>query len=591
MNDLAWIRPILLEGDLFKSKSSIQFYQCVFQSLFNLNYQLEKFQECHDIVCSALELFLDMKALNLKEADTLRKLDAIIKKFYIMALAFKTSFGFTIPDSLLSRHITINSNINQIVAIDWENSIRELQKDSTLLPCFKYSRKKFPSDLKVADKQCMDDAIKKILQSLPEPLDLQKNPRLIEFQIEQLKKDPQLSIEPQADEPIQTEKNTSLPDKKKGTMIFKKNSNKPIAVKQVVYHQVEKKPKEESEEVKLKKAWLSDTSLNLAQFENEEDKLTFLCRSLENLLPSCQKLLHLPKMEEKKEEMALSLLKISSDLLESFLSSGHPLIDTKLLVKFGRFYYHFHQWKYLNEIFQYMTNIKSFNNSIYWKEMKIRMALANLSNSFQSSRKVIFDSAVTSSEISADLHFSADANYHLAALCTIISQTVDTALNDIFSSNLFLDLALILWSYIEPFFKKIKSGQENIHINLSIIDFAVFAHSLFGRIPYFSDVKAVTIGLELSLKLSLIFESKQQYEKAVGLLSVCEKNIERAREHNLGSCYNGTDGFTADISFLSQSAYSKAGDFVDPFSSLRRDFAAFHLDVHSSLYRCKLKVY
>ena len=528
------------------------------------------------------------------------KIDTAIKQFYTIALALKTGPGMKVPEKLLSRAITFEGS-TEIVATCWESVVKGLGADKSISFWYRYNRKHFSTDLKFANRELMGNSLERIVGSLSSSLDHNNIPFPINCPPDPTKKQiKEVGVEDVKIEVVAPATKSLAATPKKGTKdssskVKATPSNSGAVSKKLVNAKAnlaaaEKKkppPKEESEDSKLKRAWMSDFSLSMALFETRMDKMLYISHCIQFLVPNTQSLKYVAKLDEKKEQMVMALLDIGFELSNSISSQEKVHVD--IIMRFCRFYYHFHQWSRLNQSFLFLQGLK-LGSDHCWREVQLRVALVNLANSFQTNRKVFFD-ADAKSQDTLDLHLSDETKQHMGVLCTLICKIMDAGQQDLHQHALFLDSAIVLWSHIEPFFRRVKSTSNiGSPIHETVLNVAQFVHTMFCRIPYFTDVNAIVVGLGIALKLSIIFESLELYEKSVIVLTSCEKNMERAREQNLGTCRSETDCFTADISFMPLDATQKHHVVEESLSLLRREFASYHVDVLCSLYRCKLKV-
>jgi hypothetical protein len=163
-------------------------------------------------------------------------------------------------------------------------------------------------------------------------------------------------------------------------------------------------------------------------------------------------------------------------------------------------------------------------------------------------------------------------------------------------NGLLLDASVLLWNQIEPHVRNLKSFKnghlvENLRQDDVTLRIFHFLHAFYCKIPYLTDPSMALKALEVSHKLSIIYESLHLYEFAVEVLKEAEQNVERIRESSLGSSFNFLEGVTCDLSFHDEQFIQLFAHQEDSMSQTRREFSAFHVDIHCSLYRCQIKVF
>lgn len=593
---------MLLENDIYRTCNGSQFHLKVFEEFYQMYALGGNIQNCHELMKFGVDFFTEIYNQAIQnDTKDIELVEMAIKRcqFKLGALyaggLMTNSVDQPSNQPLNLDHVKEEQTFSPIEWVELAHStsgvlFNDVTKTTYFL--FQYKKENFPTEFKAGLKEDLKDSLDNFLFYLQVPVTHDTNPPLIDVPAENVKKQAKAEEEPKIEEkPV-----VIAPSKKgKGGYIHSPQKATPVPEKKKIIH-------EESEDSKMKRSWTSDLMLHLSMFEKKSEKLNVAVQTLSLLMPQAHRIKFNDKLEDKKEFMALALIDHAFDILQPYLKKSQHFNDQKVelpylnmsdIFSLTRYLYQFKQWSRLNQAYNILqTNAKNATMIHTWlKELNIRIAAVNFTNSIQSGRKVFFHGPITEEP---ELQFTPMIKLSASILCLMICKTIESSHHSLEKNSMALEGVNLLWGFIEPLFRNIRNAEDlqshhNLHSELTYMLLCSFIHNVYSRISVFPDSNVVLYGLGISMKLSYMYESAEMYEKALKVLSAAEKNIGRAREIQLGSSYAFVDSVTVDPSFLPNidSSYLEK---EDSFSKLRREFACVHVDIICSVYRCWIKV-
>ncbi|KAJ3271901.1 hypothetical protein HDV01_006115 [Terramyces sp. JEL0728] len=385
------------------------------------------------------------------------------------------------------------------------------------------------------------------------------------------------------------------------------DTNKKLEKKKVI--------KEDTEELKLKKSCWEEINSALDLLTSKAEQFSIITLALEGIITFDKRL----KIQDKVDDNSLAEYIISMLMDKAFnLLSGSYALKAEIkekrqhfeaeeveipkvedsnyeiheVVKFSQFLFRYRNWSKLETLFDIIRSFPIKRTNPLYLETNLRLAAAQFVFSFQIDRKVFFQSNLAGRATPSDFRASRfdltdQVQQTTAIFCNSILECLECGELLTKSPYLVIDSALLLWSFVEPFLRDIKSTLDAPKIYYLKADDAIllvlgFIHSIFCRIHYFTDTQIIVLGVGISQKLALIYECMGKFEDATSVLKECCVNINRARDINIGGAVDFKDCATADPSY--HKIYSNTAN-----DRTIRDFACLYVDVLSFYYRCIIK--
>ncbi|KAJ3311993.1 hypothetical protein HDV04_003489 [Boothiomyces sp. JEL0838] len=373
--------------------------------------------------------------------------------------------------------------------------------------------------------------------------------------------------------------------------------------------------KEDSEDVKIKKGCWEEINAALNLFNTPTQQFSAIIGILDGLLTHEKRVKIPEKVDENtlKEYIVSLLLEKAFNLLSGSFSMKAEIkekrqhfegdqtevprtelckFDIYDIVKLSQFLFTYRSWSRLEKIVGVIHTFPLKHKHPLFLETNLRLSASKFLLSFQIDRKVFFQSNLAGRATPSDFRASRfelaeQVQHTIAIFCNSILECLDSHELLIKSPYLIIDSALLLWNFVEPFLRDIKSTLDSPKIYHLKSDDAImlvlgFIHSIFCKLHYFTDHHLIVLGVGISQKLALIYECMGEFDRAMTVLKECLGNINRAREINIGGAVDIKDCITADPSYHKIYPESEGDQVI-------RDFACLEVDVLSFYYRCVIE--
>ncbi|KAI8900663.1 hypothetical protein BC833DRAFT_618315 [Globomyces pollinis-pini] len=387
-----------------------------------------------------------------------------------------------------------------------------------------------------------------------------------------------------------------LEEKSEGIIIENENSKKEK--KKVV--------KENSDEQRIEHI--------LSGVESPSNKLSLLVHTLSTMIGIENRIKYFEKSDDpQKESFLLTLLDYSFNIFISVYQSkfskekkqhfesdkSHTYnipLDANDILQLSQFFFQTKQWNRFNCTIEFIQLMKetAVIKPQQFIDSQLRLAVAYFYQCQQNDKKVVFESNLHGKATPTDVRVSRfDVSDSITASAIVVCQGIANYIITRPQSKLLIDAINVIWNFLDPFFKELKSTKDSAYYcNLSEDDLVFqlfkFLHSCYSTIGYYHDIQDIIQGVMISRKLALLYECQESYEMGKTIMLQCLKNVERARVVNIGTCGSQTSTLVADESYNPNFQFDEAIQ-CELFAKYRREFSCIHVDVLASYYRCLIK--